>query len=43
MNTNILSAIRLHQRRTFLTHSCRGVGALALGSLLAPRLSAAPD
>ena len=38
-----LDAVRLHQRRTFLTHSCRGVGALALGSLLAPRLAAAPD
>jgi uncharacterized protein (DUF1501 family) len=36
-----LEAIRLHQRRTFLTQSCRGVGALALGSLLAPRVAAA--
>jgi hypothetical protein len=41
MNMTLLSAVRLHQRRTFLTQSCRGVGALALGSLLAPRASAA--
>jgi len=37
-----LSAVKLHQRRTFLTHSCRGVGAVALSSLLAARASAAP-
>jgi uncharacterized protein (DUF1501 family) len=30
-----ISAIRLHQRRTFLTQACRGVGAVALGSLFA--------
>ena len=35
-------ALRLHQRRTFLTHSCRGVGAVALTSLLAARAQAAP-
>jgi hypothetical protein len=29
-------AIRLHQRRTFLSHACRGVGGVALTSLLAP-------
>ncbi|MDY3559037.1 DUF1501 domain-containing protein [Gemmata sp. JC673] len=34
MNADPLSAIRLHQRRTFLTQSCRGVGALALSALL---------
>ncbi|AWM40995.1 hypothetical protein GobsT_04120 [Gemmata obscuriglobus] len=34
MNADLLAAIRLHQRRTFLTQSCRGVGALALSSLL---------
>src|SRR4051812_43139606 len=28
-----LQAIRLHQRRTFLTQACRGVGAVALSSL----------
>ncbi len=38
-----LQAVRLHQRRTFLTQSCRGVGALALSSLLASRASAAPQ
>ncbi len=32
-----LEALKLHQRRTFLTNSCRGVGALALSSLLTPR------
>jgi hypothetical protein len=41
--TDFLSAIRLHQRRTFLAHSCRGVGALALSSLLAARASGAPQ
>ncbi|VTT96437.1 sulfatase : Uncharacterized protein OS=Pirellula staleyi (strain ATCC 27377 / DSM 6068 / ICPB 4128) GN=Psta_3359 PE=4 SV=1: DUF1501 [Gemmataceae bacterium] len=30
---DFLRAVRLHQRRTFLTHACRGVGAVALGSL----------
>jgi hypothetical protein len=40
MNANFLSAVRLHQRRTFLTHACRGVGALGLASLL-PRASGA--
>jgi hypothetical protein len=38
-----LNAVRLHQRRTFLTQSCRGVGALALASLLDARASAAPQ
>ncbi len=33
---NLLQAVKLHQRRTFLTHACRGVGALGLSSLLAP-------
>ena len=37
-----LDAVRLHQRRTFLTHACRGVGAVALSSLL-PRATAAPE
>ena len=35
-----LQALRLHQRRTFLTQACRGVGALGLASLLAPRAGA---
>jgi hypothetical protein len=43
MNANFLSAVRLHQRRTFLTQSCRGVGALALASLLDARAAAAPQ
>ncbi|HEY1188245.1 MAG TPA: sulfatase, partial [Gemmata sp.] len=34
MNADLLSALRLHQRRTFLTQACRGVGAVALSSLL---------
>src|SRR5829696_3944804 len=38
---NPLHAVRLHQRRTFLTQSCRGVGALALASLLDSRAAAA--
>ncbi|MBN9122355.1 MAG: DUF1501 domain-containing protein [Planctomycetes bacterium] len=38
-----LHALRLHQRRTFLTQSCRGVGALALASLLDRRAAAAPQ
>ena len=38
MNTDNLYALRLHQRRTFLTNSCRGVGALAL--VIAPRAAA---
>ncbi|MBX9624325.1 MAG: DUF1501 domain-containing protein [Gemmataceae bacterium] len=37
-----LHPIRLLQRRTFLTQSCRGVGALALSSLL-PRAALAGD
>jgi hypothetical protein len=34
MTADLLSAIRLHQRRTFLTQACRGVGGAALASLL---------
>ncbi|MFM8275285.1 MAG: DUF1501 domain-containing protein [Gemmata sp.] len=34
---DLLRTVRLHQRRTFLTHACRGVGALGLASLLGPR------
>jgi len=34
--------IRLHQRRTFLGQACRGVGALALGSLLSQSRAAEP-
>jgi len=30
---DFLSRVRLHKRRTFLTQACRGVGAVALGSL----------
>ena len=36
-----LQAVKLHQRRTFLTNTCRGVGAVALASLLDDRASAA--
>src|SRR5262249_16520221 len=32
----LLDLIRLQQRRTFLGHAARGVGGLALASLLAP-------
>ncbi|MDY3553857.1 DUF1501 domain-containing protein [Gemmata sp. JC717] len=42
MNADPLAAIRLHQRRTFLTQSCRGVGALALSALL-PRAVAGAE
>lgn len=42
MNADLLSALRLHQRRTFLTQSCRGVGALALSSLL-PHVAAGAE
>jgi uncharacterized protein (DUF1501 family) len=34
--------IRLHQRRTFLGQACRGVGAIALGSLFARSRAAEP-
>src|SRR5688572_27394812 len=30
---DFFSAVKLHKRRTFLTQACRGVGAVALGSL----------
>jgi hypothetical protein len=43
MTADFLSAVRLHQRRTFLTRSCRGVGAVALASLLGGRAAAAPE
>src|SRR3954454_3998924 len=33
--------VRLQQRRSFLGNACRGVGGLALASLLNPRLLAA--
>ncbi len=33
MNADFLRSVKLHKRRTFLTQSCRGVGAVALGSL----------
>jgi hypothetical protein len=42
MNPN-LSAIRLLQRRTFLGQAGRGVGALALSSLLSPLRGAEPE
>ena len=38
---NPLHAVRLQQRRSFLAQSCRGVGALALASLLDSRAAAA--
>src|SRR5215212_160283 len=37
-----LQQIKLLQRRSFLSNACRGVGAVALSSLLADRASAAP-
>ncbi len=42
MNPN-LHHIRLLQRRTFLGQTCRGVGALALSSLIASTRAAEPD
>ena len=36
----LFDLIRLHQRRTFLGHAARGVGSLALSSLLAPQVFA---
>ncbi len=41
MNPDFLRAVRLLQRRTFLGQSCRGLGALALSSFLAPAAKAA--
>src|SRR5262245_30033527 len=41
MNPDLLRSVRLLQRRTFLGQACRGVGALALSSLLAPPAAAA--
>jgi uncharacterized protein (DUF1501 family) len=38
---DFLRHVRLLQRRTFLGQACRGVGAVALGSLLAPAAPAA--
>jgi uncharacterized protein (DUF1501 family) len=43
MTPDFLRAVRLHQRRTFLTNACRGVGAVALGSLLHPGRAAATE
>ncbi len=42
MNPN-LNAIRLLQRRTFLGQACRGVGTVALSSLLSPAHAAEPE
>lgn len=42
MNLN-LNAVRLLQRRTFLGQACRGVGAVALSSLLSPVRAAEPE
>src|SRR5260370_814214 len=36
----LLDALRLHQRRPFLGQAARGVGGLALASLLVPRVFA---
>jgi len=41
MNANFLHSVRLLQRRAFLAQSCRGLGAIALSSLLAERAYAA--
>ncbi|MCE9566091.1 MAG: DUF1501 domain-containing protein [Planctomycetes bacterium] len=38
-----LETIKLHKRRTFLTQSCRGVGAVALGSLFGNAKAAAAE
>jgi hypothetical protein len=40
---DFLARVRLHQRRTFLTQACRGVGAVALGSLFGHAQAAETD
>jgi len=42
MNADFLRYVRLHQRRTFLGQACRGLGAVALSSLMAPAKAAVP-
>ncbi|MDB5313892.1 MAG: hypothetical protein JWO38_8094 [Gemmataceae bacterium] len=43
MTPDFLRSVRLMQRRTFLGHACRGVGAVALTSLLGPAVASAAD